>query len=70
MAYDTIEPFGESRADLRMGIATANIINAVRGAAGIKQQVKPRDFIPTFIAARRKQTMTEMKKIPELFRRR
>ncbi len=64
MAYDTVEPFGDSRADLRMSIMASSIVNATCGA-----KTKPRDFMPKFGATRRKQTLEEMKAIPALFRR-
>jgi hypothetical protein len=45
-AYEKLEPFGEERADLRMAIMTANILNALRGKKGKKAKIK--DFMPDF----------------------
>ena len=41
-AYEQIEPFGELRADLRSGILTAVVVNALGGEA------KPGDFLMDF----------------------
>lgn len=43
MAFFRLEPFGEQRADLRMGITTANLMNALTGG---KAHAKPQDFMP------------------------
>jgi len=46
------EPFGEQRADLRMGIMTANILTAISSLAAARagkrrgQTFKPADFMP------------------------
>ena len=46
MAHYTIEPFGEERADLRMGIiCSATIAPHIEQG---KQAPKPEDFIPDF----------------------
>ena len=59
-AYEKLEPFGEARADLRMGIQTAASLNVNRRRGA--QPVKPRDVMPDFDAQYRpKQTVEEMK---------
>lgn len=45
--YDSLEPFGEERADLRMGILAALMINLRRTKPSDKVY-KPRDFMPNF----------------------
>jgi len=51
IAYSTIEPFGEERADLRAGIIASVIANVNRGKG--HAPYKPRDFMPTFGESRR-----------------
>ena len=46
MAYDSIDPWGEERADLRMGRLAATFVNVHLGK-GQKQMV-PADFMPDF----------------------
>lgn len=46
MAYARLEPFGEDRADLRMGIIASTIANTSRGKG--QKAYKPQDFIPQF----------------------
>ena len=48
MAYAMIEPFGESRADLRMGIIASLLANIHRDPKKRRQAYKPEDFIPQF----------------------
>lgn len=45
-AYYSLEPWGEERADLRMGILAAVMANAWRGKN--QQAYKPADFMPKF----------------------
>jgi len=58
--YYNAEPFGEERADLRMGIMTANILTSISavaaGMAGKKKgrTFKPGDFMPFSNAAKQK----------------
>jgi hypothetical protein len=60
-AFEQIEgPFGESRADLRMGIL-ASVCAAPYHKRGARP-LKPEDFIPQF-APRRPQTLEEMKDV-------
>lgn len=64
MAYEILEPFGERRADLRMGISTAAMLNSrrVRGS----RVTKPEDLMPNFDKPfRPKQTQAQMRKIIE-----
>jgi hypothetical protein len=46
MAYDVIEPFGESRADYRTALSTAALLNRQRGRS--TPVVDPKDLIPKF----------------------
>jgi len=46
MGYARLEPFGEDRADLRMGIVASVIANSNRGKG--QKAFKPSDFIPSF----------------------
>lgn len=50
--YSQVEPFGEQRDDVRMGISTSNIINNIRACApfrsGRVKMTKPGDFIPDY----------------------
>jgi hypothetical protein len=46
MAYYGLEPFGEGRADLRMGILAATVANSQRGKD--QQPFKPEQFMPQF----------------------
>lgn len=46
MAYNEIEPFGEDRDDLRMGIIASTIANVNRSNG--KKPYKPQDFMPVF----------------------
>jgi hypothetical protein len=43
MAYDSLEPFGEQRADLRSGIVASTIANCHRSRG---PAFKPQDFMP------------------------
>lgn len=62
MAYEMLEPFGERRADLRMGISTAALLNRQRGRGS--RAVEPKDLMPDFDKPfRPKQTQAEMKSI-------
>ncbi len=44
MGYYRIEPFGDMRADLRMGILAATYINSKRGRG--KRPISPSKFMP------------------------
>jgi len=46
MAYSRLEPWGEERDDLRMGIIASTIANANRGKNS--KPFKPQDFMPKF----------------------
>ena len=46
MAFSTIEPWGQDRDDLRMGIVASTIANANRGKN--TKAYKPQDFMPQF----------------------
>ena len=46
MAFGGLHPFGDGRADLRMGILAATMVNLWRGKDD--QPAKPEDFMPQF----------------------
>lgn len=46
MAYSRLEPWGEERDDLRMGIIASTIANANRGKG--QKPFKPQQFMPDF----------------------
>lgn len=48
MAYYTLEPFDESRADLRMGIMAALFANANRDVKKHKKAYEPTEFMPFY----------------------
>lgn len=48
MAYYTLEPWGQERADLRAGIIASTVANANRDAKKRRQPFKPQDFMPAF----------------------
>ena len=53
MAYEHIEPFGETRADLRTGIV-ASILANVNRKKGARAS-KPKDFMPEFYKRKKKE---------------
>lgn len=62
MAYASIEPFGEERADLRIAINTCVLANINRGKK--TPPYKPEDFMPYFDRGRKiHQTVDEQKSI-------
>lgn len=58
MVLEGIDPSGESRADLRMGILASVIQNMMRGKGS--RAMKPKDFIPRF-GRQKQQTQEDMK---------
>lgn len=58
MAYYSLEPFGEERADLRMAIVASLIANANRDPK--HEAYKPEDFMP-FKAATESRMVSEQK---------
>lgn len=46
MAYASLEPFGEERADLRSAIVCATVANASVSAADRRRPFLPEDFLP------------------------
>lgn len=48
MAYAALEPFGEARADLRMGILASVIANTQRDPKKKREPWRPEDFMPRF----------------------
>lgn len=61
MAYYSLEPFGEERADLRAGIISSTIANVNRGK---HKPFKPTDFMPKF--EQHKQTWKQQLQIVEV----
>lgn len=59
-AFEILEPWGEKRADLRMGITSAVIANC--NIAKGKPKVSPTDFMPVF-GPTPKQSPDTMKKL-------
>ena len=58
MAYFSIEPFGEARADYRAGLVASTIANC----AGIKKPMAPTDFISIYQQPREMSFMDRKKK--------
>ena len=50
--YAAVEPFGEDRADLRMGILASILANVNRDPKKRARAYTPRDFMPQFGPAR------------------
>jgi len=46
--YDQLDPFGEMRADLRMGSLASTIVNTAAAQAGGRGGSVPSDFMPKF----------------------
>ncbi len=46
MAYSRLEPWGEKRDDLRMGIVASTVANVNRGRN--QKPYRPQDFMPSF----------------------
>lgn len=66
-AYWQIEPWGESRADLRSGIVASVMANVHRDAKTRRQPYTPRDFMPRLDEAPREpQTWQDMLKQVEM----
>lgn len=55
MAYDQLDPFGETRADLRMATLAAVAVNTHKGKKG--RSAKPKDFMFEFYKSKPKKTM-------------
>ena len=53
MAYEQVEPFDETRADLRMAILAATIVNSHKGKKG--KSAKPKNFMPVFYKRKKKE---------------
>lgn len=67
MAYFTIDPFGEERADLRAGIVASTVANANRAKRG--KSFRPKDFMPNFDHDRPQDIGLQMSIIQQLHRR-
>jgi len=61
MAYYSLEPWGERRADLRSGIVASTIANVNRPKGG--KAYKPQDFMPRLNRREKKQTIGQMRSI-------
>jgi hypothetical protein len=63
MAFDQLDPIGQDREDLRMGILASTIVSA----AHPKSKCRPLDFMPDFAGKRkgkvRKQTASEIESV-------
>lgn len=46
MAFYTIEPWGEERADLRQALTTSAVHNSIQAHAKHPKWTKPEDFMP------------------------
>lgn len=64
--YYNTEPFGEERADLRMGILASTLVNIQMPKNS--RRTKPADFMPVFTERkkRRRQTWQEMQALVKL----
>ena len=59
LAYYSVDPFGDQRADLRAGIVSAVVANRWRGKN--EQPLEPSDFMP--FRVRKAQTPDEMRSV-------
>lgn len=66
MGFFKIDPFGEGRADLRMGIIASTIANVNRGK---QKPFKPADFMP-FVEKAKETAKTFKSKLQHLVRKR
>jgi hypothetical protein len=70
--YMEIDPLGQTRDDIRMGIMTSSLVNNVRAVVGGKKFTKPSDFIPDFgkrvREAQRVESATHIDKQWEMFK--
>jgi hypothetical protein len=62
-AYNQLEPFGEERADLRMGILASVLANSTRGKD--TPAFTPRDFMPDFNQVFRRASDEELDELIE-----
>lgn len=67
IAYYTIEPFGEDRADIRAAITDITIAAAAANRKKGAKLPKIEDFIPKFEAEEKSQTVDEMIQIAAAF---
>jgi hypothetical protein len=58
-SYSQVEPFGDERADLRMGILASVIANVNRSSKHKPTPYKPADFIPDFSGVRAAKPVTD-----------
>lgn len=58
LAYHRIDPWGEYRADLRMGIHASVLANVNRDASKKPEPFRPVDFMPNFDPVADQQNLT------------
>lgn len=68
MAFSKLEPFGEERADLRMGILAALIANVNRDPKKQPAPYEPDDFMPNFDGSSREKPQQTAKEIYSMFK--
>ena len=61
MAYASIEPFGDERADLRSAIISYTVANALAGKGAKSLEIE--DFMPKFNQPKKRQTDKEIEMI-------
>lgn len=67
IAFYSIEPWGEERADLRAGIVASTVANVNRNAKQRSKPYSPKDFMPVYDKPPKKaQTMEEMLRVVEV----
>lgn len=64
IAYDQLCPFGEERADLRMGILASTIANVNKSRK--RKAYRPQDFMPKFRPESGPKSWQEIKAVCEL----
>lgn len=67
IAFYSIEPWGEERADLRAGIVASTVANVNRNPKQRSKPYSPKDFMPVYDKPPKKQqTMEEMLRVVEM----
>ena len=60
MAYAQLEPWGETRADLRAGIVASTVANTARDPKRRKKPFAPEEFMPHFEGQSQEEQMDAM----------
>lgn len=60
-AMGAVEPFGEERADWRVALSTAQVINHVCAALGVRKSVDPKDLLLKFGASHQSLSADQLK---------